>query len=84
MQTVIKIKSMANITKESEEIKKTKNKTYDGMFFSLIDSINKKEKLVDFDKKEKTLYIKDKIVSNDKNFLTLCENYTFFINGSLF
>jgi hypothetical protein len=80
---------MSNITKESEEIKEYQKKSseYDDRFYSLLDKINEnleKEEKITFNQSEKMLYINGKIKSNDKNFLTLCEKYKFFLTKSLF
>lgn len=74
-----------NITFE-QEMKKEKSDKYDGMFYSLLNSINKgleEEEKAKFDKKEKTLYISGKINANSVHFLEMCENYKFFIQAEL-
>ena len=68
---------MANITKESLEMKKKSSK-YDEYFYKLV------EKIGEFDKKDKILYLKKEIKSDDEVLLTLQENYKFKFSRSLF
>lgn len=77
-----------NLTFESEQMEKIKKiNIYDAMFYSLLNKLNNglsKENKAVFSEKEKTLYINGAIRADDLNFITLCENYKFFIAKSLF
>ena len=66
-----------NLTKESLEMKKKSSK-YDEYFYTLV------EKIGEFDKKDKILYLKKEIKSDDEVLLTLQENYKFKFSRSLF
>lgn len=68
---------MANITKESLEMKK-KSKKYDAYFYTIV------EKIGEFDEKNKTLYLKKDTKNDNEYLLTLMENYKFFLSKSLF
>lgn len=75
-----------NITNEDLETNK-RSTEYDGMFFSLLEKVNKglkEEEKAIFNTKEKTLYINGKIKANDLNFICLCDSYKFYLQKSLF
>jgi len=68
-----------NLHKESEEMKKKgKSKDYDEFFYKMV------EKVGEFDKKNKVLYLKKDTKSDNEYLLTLMENYKFMFSKSLF
>jgi len=73
---------MSNITKEAEEIKKTRKLSeYDEYFHILVAKLGANTK---FNVSEKTLYLGKKVDSKNQHLLTLMENYKFYIAESLF
>ena len=73
---------MANITKEAEEIKKSKKKgEYDEHFHILVAKLGASNR---FDVKEKTLYLGKRVDCKNEELITIMENYKFYIAESLF
>lgn len=74
-----------NITMEQDYRKK--NSEFDGMFWSLLEKVNrnlKEKEKARFDVKTKTLYINGAIKANDINFIALCDSYKFWLQKELF
>lgn len=68
-----------NLTEESEKmIKKSKNQEYDAYFYKMV------EKIGEFNEKDKILYLKKNIKSDNEYLLTLMEGYKFYLSKSLF